>query len=187
MGYPPGARGGSGYIAGDTRAIARSLGLKPVTTPVCSPQSNGMAESFVNLQARLRQPHEPGGRHDGHGAVARGIRALQQRASALAPEDAIAQGIQATSTARRPDRERVNQRVDRVRLCGGKTSRRADATRQSPQTALALLLDSRQRCLTDRPRGVKMTWPDAYGSGAGQAPRTGQAPRPSRQKRSCGM
>ncbi len=43
---------GSAYIAGSTRAIARSLGLKPVTTPVCSPQSNGMAESFVNTFKR---------------------------------------------------------------------------------------------------------------------------------------
>ncbi|KQW52426.1 hypothetical protein ASC81_06850 [Pelomonas sp. Root405] len=43
---------GGAYIAGDTRAIARSLGLKPVNTPVCSPQSNGMAESFVNTFKR---------------------------------------------------------------------------------------------------------------------------------------
>ena len=43
---------GGAYIATDTRAIARSLGLKPVTTPVCSPQSNGMAESFVNTFKR---------------------------------------------------------------------------------------------------------------------------------------
>lgn len=32
------------YIAEDTRRIATSLGLKPINTPVCSPQSNGMAE-----------------------------------------------------------------------------------------------------------------------------------------------
>jgi putative transposase len=43
---------GGAYIAGDTRAIARALGLKPVNTPVCSPQSNGMAESFVNTFKR---------------------------------------------------------------------------------------------------------------------------------------
>jgi transposase InsO family protein len=43
---------GGAYIAGDTRAIARSLGLKPITTPVCSPQSNGIAESFVNTFRR---------------------------------------------------------------------------------------------------------------------------------------
>jgi len=43
---------GGAYIAGDTRAIAKGLGLKPVTTPVCSPQSNGMAESFVNTFKR---------------------------------------------------------------------------------------------------------------------------------------
>jgi transposase InsO family protein len=43
---------GSAYIASDTRALARSLGLKPINTPVCSPQSNGMAESFVNTFKR---------------------------------------------------------------------------------------------------------------------------------------
>jgi putative transposase len=43
---------GSAYIANETRRIARSLGLTPVNTPVCSPQSNGMAESFVNTFKR---------------------------------------------------------------------------------------------------------------------------------------
>ena len=43
---------GSAYIAHETRRIARSLGLTPVNTPVCSPQSNGMAESFVNTFRR---------------------------------------------------------------------------------------------------------------------------------------
>ena len=43
---------GGAYIAHETRRIARSLGLTPVNTPVCSPQSNGMAESFVNTFRR---------------------------------------------------------------------------------------------------------------------------------------
>jgi transposase InsO family protein len=43
---------GGAYIAHETRAVARSLGLLPVNTPVCSPQSNGMAESFVNTFKR---------------------------------------------------------------------------------------------------------------------------------------
>ena len=43
---------GSAYIAHETRGIAKSLGLKPINTPVCSPQSNGMAESFVNTFKR---------------------------------------------------------------------------------------------------------------------------------------
>jgi putative transposase len=43
---------GGAYIAADTRGVARGLGLKPINTPVCSPQSNGMAESFVNTFRR---------------------------------------------------------------------------------------------------------------------------------------
>ena len=43
---------GGAYIAEDTRRIAKSLGLKPINTPVRSPQSNGMAESFVNTFRR---------------------------------------------------------------------------------------------------------------------------------------
>jgi putative transposase len=43
---------GSGYIANKTRLFAQELGLKPLTTPVCSPQSNGMAESFVKTMKR---------------------------------------------------------------------------------------------------------------------------------------
>jgi transposase InsO family protein len=48
---------GSAYIAHETRSIARSLGLKPLNTPVCSPQSNGMAESFVNTFKRGYMSH----------------------------------------------------------------------------------------------------------------------------------
>jgi putative transposase len=43
---------GSCYTAAETRSFARRLGLKPVTTPVESPQSNGMAESFVKTIKR---------------------------------------------------------------------------------------------------------------------------------------
>ena len=43
---------GSPYIAGDTRAFARELGLVPLTTPIESPQSNGIAEAWVNTLRR---------------------------------------------------------------------------------------------------------------------------------------
>ena len=43
---------GSGYIAKDTKSFARDLGLEPRTTPVTSPQSNGMAEAFVRTIKR---------------------------------------------------------------------------------------------------------------------------------------
>ncbi|MCV3295472.1 integrase core domain-containing protein, partial [Aeromonas hydrophila] len=43
---------GSAYRAHETRAFARELGLEPRTTAVRSPQSNGIAESFVKTMKR---------------------------------------------------------------------------------------------------------------------------------------
>ena len=43
---------GSPYLATDTRALARVIGLVPRTTPIESPQSNGMAEVFVKTFKR---------------------------------------------------------------------------------------------------------------------------------------
>ena len=43
---------GSCYIARDTRRFARDIGLEPRTTPLESPQSNGMAEAFVRTFKR---------------------------------------------------------------------------------------------------------------------------------------
>ncbi|WP_223282519.1 IS3 family transposase [Pseudomonas amygdali] len=50
---------GSAYIAEQTRVFARQIGLQPVTTPVRSPQSNGMAESFVKTIKRDYVAHMP--------------------------------------------------------------------------------------------------------------------------------
>ena len=43
---------GSGYTADETRRFAMDIGLKPLTTPVCSPQGNGMTQSFVKTMKR---------------------------------------------------------------------------------------------------------------------------------------
>ncbi len=43
---------GSCFIAKEVRALAKSLNIKPITTPIESPQSNGMAESFVKTFKR---------------------------------------------------------------------------------------------------------------------------------------
>jgi putative transposase len=43
---------GSCYTAGETRGFAREIGLEPRTTPIESPQSNGMAEAFVRTIKR---------------------------------------------------------------------------------------------------------------------------------------
>lgn len=39
---------GAAYIAVDTLALAHTMGVKSVNTPVCSQQSDGIAESFVS-------------------------------------------------------------------------------------------------------------------------------------------
>lgn len=41
-----------GHHAGETRSFANEIGLLAITTPVESPQSNGMAESFVRTFKR---------------------------------------------------------------------------------------------------------------------------------------
>jgi len=43
---------GSGYIARETRSFATDIGMLPRRTPYRSPQSNGMAESFVKTFKR---------------------------------------------------------------------------------------------------------------------------------------
>jgi putative transposase len=43
---------GSCYLARETRRFAREIGLMPKTTPLESPQSNGMAEAFVRTLKR---------------------------------------------------------------------------------------------------------------------------------------
>jgi putative transposase len=43
---------GSCYIAADTRSFVSDIGLEPRTTPIESPQSNGVAEAFVRTIKR---------------------------------------------------------------------------------------------------------------------------------------
>jgi len=43
---------GSLYVARDTRRFAKDLNLVPLTTAIASPQSNGMAKSFVKAFRR---------------------------------------------------------------------------------------------------------------------------------------
>jgi putative transposase len=43
---------GSCYLATDTRSFAKQIGLEPLTMPVESPQSNGMAEALVRTLKR---------------------------------------------------------------------------------------------------------------------------------------
>jgi putative transposase len=43
---------GSCYTVAGARSFAKELGLNPVTRPIISPQSNGMADSFVKTLKR---------------------------------------------------------------------------------------------------------------------------------------
>jgi transposase InsO family protein len=43
---------GPAYTAYETQSFARLMGLEPRTTPYYSPESNGMAESFVKTFKR---------------------------------------------------------------------------------------------------------------------------------------
>lgn len=66
---------GSAYRSYQTRQFARMVGLEPKHTAVRSPESNGMAESFVktmNETRRVNSGKEPCG----------GLRTLQRMASA---------------------------------------------------------------------------------------------------------
>ncbi len=45
-------RHGSIYTALDRICTAERLNLEPITTPVASPESNGMSEAFVNTMRR---------------------------------------------------------------------------------------------------------------------------------------
>ena len=55
---------GSCYTARETCRFARDIGLQPRTTPIESPQSNGMAEAFVRTPKRdyVRVSHKPDAR-----------------------------------------------------------------------------------------------------------------------------
>ena len=55
---------GSCYTARETRRFAREINLRPRTTPIESPQSNGMAEAFVRTMKRdyVRVAEKPNAR-----------------------------------------------------------------------------------------------------------------------------
>jgi putative transposase len=57
---------GSIYTALDTACIAERLHLVPITTPVRSPESNGMSEAFVNT---IKRDYISGAGRSGAGAI----------------------------------------------------------------------------------------------------------------------
>ena len=74
---------GLGYIAKETRAFARDLGFEPLTTPVTSPQSKGMAEAFVRtIKREYASVDLLPVRQDRHRSLAALVRPLQRRSPA---------------------------------------------------------------------------------------------------------
>lgn len=65
---------GSAYTAEQTRLIAPQFGLHPVTTPVRSPQSNGMTERFVKTIKRNYVAHMPKSDREGRCITTSSIR-----------------------------------------------------------------------------------------------------------------
>jgi putative transposase len=91
---------GSTYIAEQTRQFTRQIGLQLVTTPVRSPQSNGMAESFVKTIKRDYVAHmqsliEKNGAAQSDDC----LRALQRAASAQCFEISVAEKVWALGSS----------------------------------------------------------------------------------------
>lgn len=82
---------GSAYTAEQTRAFARQIGLLPLTTPVCSPQSNGIEDH----EARLHPPHAQARSNNGPAQPGHRLRALQRGTSAQRIELPLTSGVQA--------------------------------------------------------------------------------------------
>lgn len=69
---------GSCFVAKDTKTLLRDIGMEPRSTPVRSPQSNGMAEAFVKTFKRDYCLGQPRARcADRHRQTADLVRALQ--------------------------------------------------------------------------------------------------------------
>jgi transposase InsO family protein len=90
---------GGAFRANETHALAHELGIKPVDTPVNSPQSNGIAETFVNTFKRLRRLHGPQQRCDRAGSTAGCVQAFQRGSSAFNARLQIAAHVQERATA----------------------------------------------------------------------------------------
>jgi transposase InsO family protein len=93
---------GSCYTAHETVAFGESLGLIICTTPVYSPESNGMAEAFVKTFKRdyvyLKRARNGRERHAATSSV---VRRLQRSRTASWLENALAPGAPTTSSGAR--------------------------------------------------------------------------------------
>lgn len=77
---------GSTYTALGTIGTAERLHLAPITTPVASPESNGMSEAFVNTVKRV---YVSGANRDSSAAMLEAISARIADYNAIAPHSAL--------------------------------------------------------------------------------------------------
>jgi len=113
---------GGAYVAANTRQLARSLGLTPINTPVCSPQSNGKSgELCKDLQTGLRLSYGLTGSTHCVGTVASRLRTLQRGASAFIVENAISQRVKTAAGC--CDELSDLLRIGRDRIYRGKITR----------------------------------------------------------------
>ena len=77
---------GSIYTALDTVCTAERLHLEPITTPVASPESNGMSEAFVNT---LKRDYVSGADRSSAAAALDAIPAWIAAYNAVAPHSAL--------------------------------------------------------------------------------------------------
>jgi len=77
---------GGPYISTDTVLYARTLGFRPVMTPAYSPESNGMAEAFVNT---IKRDYVPGADLSNAETVIRQLPAWIDDYNRLAPHSSL--------------------------------------------------------------------------------------------------
>ena len=134
---------GSPYTARQTRALARDIGLVPRTTPIESPQSNGMAEAFVKTFKRDYARVRP--RPDA-ASVLHQLDAWFDHYNTVHPHKAL--GYRSPREFRQAVRETTANAVGAVgRPHEGTTSAAAIGSRPKPPEAVALSAAARSASL----------------------------------------
>src|SRR5262249_19219060 len=124
---------GSPYTAAETRALARDIGLVPCTTPIESPQSNGMAEAFVEL---IKRDYARVSARPDAASVLRQLDSWFEHYNAVHPHKAL--GYRWRREFRKQMMEKATEAVGAVRRPHeGSTATEAIGSRPEPPQAVA--------------------------------------------------